>query len=257
MNITHKGTNIFYTDQGEGDPIVLLHGFLENSSMWDVFLPELSKNHRVICIDLLGHGTSECVGYIHTMLDLSTAVYHVIDTLQLMGVTIIGHSMGGYVGLAFAKAFPEKLKALCLLNSTPEADPEERKQLRLRANIMAKTQFDQLVRMSFINLFDPATKETYAKDIALALKEALQTPVQGYIASNDGMRLREDSSTFWKTAPFKKGMILGESDWIIQAEEHKEKFASHLDLFTIIKGGHMSHISNKESVLNLLLDFLS
>ncbi len=257
MNITHKGTTIFYTDQGKGNPIVFLHGFLENSSMWDTFLPELTKNYRIICIDLLGHGKSECIGYIHTMHNFSSAVYQVISKLQLEEITIIGHSMGGYVGLAFAKAYPKKIKALCLLNSTPEADFEERKQLRIRANTMAKTQFEQLVRMSFINLFDPTTKETYTKDIEYALTEALQTPVQGYIASNDGMRLREDSSLFWKTASFKKGMILGESDWIIEAQEQKEKFASHLDLFEIIKGGHMSHISNRKQVLNLLLNFLS
>lgn len=257
MNITHKGSTIFYTDQGKGTPIVLLHGFLENSSMWDTFLPELSKNYRVICIDLLGHGKSECIGYIHHMQDFSAAIYQVIKELKLEEITIVGHSMGGYVGVAFAKAYPEKLKALCLLNSTPEADLEDRKQLRIRANKMAKVQFEQLIRMSFVNLFDPTTKEIYTEEIELALNEALKTPIQGYIAANDGMRLREDSSLFWKIAAFKKGMILGETDWIIQAQNQKEKFATHLQLFKIIKGGHMSHISNREQVLNLLLEFLS
>ena len=56
MNIDYKGTNIFYTDSGKGNALVFLHGFLENSSIWDPFIPELSKKNRVICIDLLGHG---------------------------------------------------------------------------------------------------------------------------------------------------------------------------------------------------------
>ncbi len=56
MTLAYKGINIFYTDSGNGNPVVLLHGFLENASMWDTFIPELTKKNRVICIDLLGHG---------------------------------------------------------------------------------------------------------------------------------------------------------------------------------------------------------
>ncbi|MFC4635407.1 alpha/beta fold hydrolase [Dokdonia ponticola] len=256
MEITHKGSRIFYTDQGEGEPIVMLHGFLENSTMWDSVLPSLLNKNRVICIDLLGHGTSECLGYIHTMQDFSEAVHAVVNFLQLNTIIIIGHSMGGYVGIAFAKAYPEKVKAVCLLNATPEADPEERKQLRLRANKMAKTQFEQLIRMSFVNLFDPPSKELHKDAITEALAHALQTPVQGYIAANDGMRLREDSSIFWKNASFKKGMILGENDWIVDAQKHKETFATHTDYFSIINGGHMSHISNSDVMVKELLHFL-
>ncbi|WP_299208038.1 alpha/beta hydrolase [uncultured Dokdonia sp.] len=257
MKITHKGSTIFYTDQGEGAPIVLLHGFLENSTMWDSLLPFLIKKYRVICIDLLGHGNSDCLGYIHTMQDFSDAVYTVMDALQLTDSSIIGHSMGGYVGIAFAKAYPEKIKALCLLNSTPEADPEERKQLRIRANQMAKKQFEQLIRMSFVNLFDPTSKELHEHAITEALEHALQTPVQGYIASNEGMRLREDKTKFWKNASFKKGMILGETDWIIDAQQQKEKFSSYIDYFSIIKGGHMSHISNRDRMIQEVLNFIA
>lgn len=257
MKITHKESTIFYTDQGEGMPIVLLHGFLENSTMWDVLLPFLTENYRVICIDLLGHGKSECLGYIHTMQDFSESIYAVMEALQLSDSTIIGHSMGGYVGIAFAKAYPEKVTSLCLLNSTPEADPEERKRLRLRANQMAKTQFEQLVRMSFINLFDPTSKEIYHAAIADALKNALQTPVQGYIAANEGMRLREDSTLFWKNASFKRGMILGDSDWIIDAQKQKEVFTPYIEYFSIINGGHMSHISNSDVMAQKILNFLN
>ena len=256
MKITHKGSTIFYTDQGKGAPIILLHGFLENSTMWDGLLPFLTENYRVICIDLLGHGKSDCLGYIHTMQDFAESVHAVMDALQLTDSRIIGHSMGGYVGIAFAKAYPEKVNSLCLLNSTPEADPAERKQLRQRANEMAKTQFEQLVRMSFVNLFDPDSKEIYRDAIAEALTHALQTPVQGYIAANEGMRLREDATRFWKNAPLKRGMILGESDWIVDAEDQQEKFAPHIEYFSIIKGGHMSHISNSHIMVQEVLNFL-
>ena len=256
MEITHKGSRIFYTNQGKGSPIILLHGFLENSTMWDSLIPFLIKNHQVVSIDLLGHGKSECIGYIHTMQDFTESIHTVIDALQLTNSTIIGHSLGGYVGIAFAKAYPEKITALCLLNSTPEADPPERKQVRLRANKMVKTQFEQLVRMSFVNLFDPASKEKFHEMIAEALDHALKTPIQGYIAANEGMRLRDDSTLFWKNAPFKRGMILGENDWIINAQQQEQSFASSIEYFSIIKGGHMSHISNKNVMVQEILNFL-
>jgi pimeloyl-ACP methyl ester carboxylesterase len=256
MNIIHKGASIFYQVQGQGRPLILLHGFLENSTMWDEFLPELTKTHQVICIDLLGHGQSESVGYIHTMEEMSQAIHTVIDILQLNALTIIGHSMGGYVGCAFAKAYPELMLAVCLLNSTPDPDTPDRKTLRKRANKMAQTQYEQLVRMSFVNLFDPEAKISHASAIDAALYEALKTPLQGYMAANEGMSKREDQNEFWEQTPCIKGMILGANDWIINAEEHKNRFASTTDFFTLIEGGHMSHISNTAATIIGLRGFL-
>lgn len=257
MTLIHKGATIFYTDQGEGSPLILLHGFLENHTMWDLFIPALTKRHRVICVDLLGHGQSQCTGYVHTMESMANAVHSVITTLKLDPITIIGHSLGGYVGIAFAKAYPQNLIALCLLNSTPEADNDDRKILRSRANEMAKTQYRQLVRMSFTNLFDPVVKKQHAEPIAEALVQALKTPVQGYIAANSGMQQREDHRKFWNQMGIKKGMILGESDWIINARDHQNNYSSSSSFFSIIKSGHMSHISNFEKTLLEIMRFLS
>lgn len=256
MIIQHKGASIFYTDQGTGDAIVLLHGFLENSTMWDNFTDELVKNHRVICIDLLGHGQTECLGYVHTMEDMARVVQTVIAILQLNDITLIGHSMGGYVGCAFAKAYPEKIKKLCLLNSTPNPDDNERITLRRRANKMAQTQYEQLVRMSFVNLFDPEAKKAHQAEINAALLEALKTPLQGYRAANEGMASRIDNSKFWKNTSITTGMILGNTDWIINADLHKETYEQQTNYFKIIESGHMTHISNPTGTLEALLAFI-
>lgn len=256
MTTTHKGTPVFYTDQGEGNAIVLLHGFLENSTMWESFALEFSKNYRVICIDLLGHGKTGCIGYIHTMEDMAAGINTVLEDLQIQTVTIIGHSMGGYVGCAFAKAYPKKTKALCLLNSTPLPDNAERKLLRIRANKMARENYSQLVRMSFMNLFDKETRENYNHDIDLAIIEALQTPTQGYIAANSGMQLREDSSKLWREGNFYKAILLGETDWIIDSNMHKLQFGSYTDYLKIIPGGHMSHISQETILLKHLMQIV-
>ncbi|MFM7896475.1 MAG: alpha/beta fold hydrolase, partial [Flavobacterium sp.] len=78
-----KNTKISYTDQGKGTAVVLLHGFLENQSMWKAFIPELVKKHRIITIDLLGHGETECLGYVHTMEDQADMVHHVLHELKI------------------------------------------------------------------------------------------------------------------------------------------------------------------------------
>lgn len=257
MTFTHKGVSIYYTDQGTGEPIVLLHGFIENSSMWSSILPVLTQYYRVICIDLLGHGGSGCTGYIHTMEDMASAVMSVTSHLKVTNITIIGHSMGGYVGCAFAKAYPETLAALCLLNSSPLPDTKERKLLRTRANKMAKTQYPQLIRMSFSNLFDTSTRDNHKDKIKDALAQALHTPVQGYIAANSGMRLREDNSSFWKKGNFKKAMILGKEDWIVDSAKHRELFESYCNYFVILDGGHMSYIGQSKEMTTALLEFLN
>ncbi|WP_035335563.1 alpha/beta hydrolase [Dokdonia sp. PRO95] len=257
MTINHKGASIFYTDQGTGTPVILLHGFLENHQMWDQFLSVLCNQYRVICIDLLGHGFSESVGYVHSMEEMAGAVAAVTNQLGLKDIAIIGHSMGGYVGLAFAKAYPEFVSKLCLLNSTPEADDDTRKKLRSRANVMAKKQYEQLVRMSFINLFDKKATSAHKVEINEALEQALNTPVQGYIAANSGMKDRQDSSEFWKTTSITTGMILGKSDMLIDAHLQEQRYKRSTNFFSIIESGHMSHITNTTATLDTMLHFLS
>ena len=257
MTINHKGASIFYTDQGNGAPVILLHGFLENHQMWDSFLSALCEQHRVICIDLLGHGTSECVGYVHSMEEMAAAVAAVTNQLALKDITIIGHSMGGYVGIAFAKAYPEKISKLCLLNATPEADDDTRKKLRSRANVMAKKQYEQLVRMSFINLFDKKASANHTAEINNALAQALNTPVQGYVAANSGMKNRADSSEFWKKTSIVTGMILGKSDMLINAELHEQRYKMSTNHFVLVESGHMSHITNSTETIDGILHFLN
>ncbi|WP_369407157.1 alpha/beta fold hydrolase [Seonamhaeicola sediminis] len=127
MILEYKGITIFYTDHGKGSAIVLLHGFLENSNIWKPFIPQLSKKNRVVCIDLLGHGQTECLGYIHSMELMAEVVETVLKHLKIRRSIFVGHSMGGYVALAFAEKNPDNVKGLCLMNSTARSDTQEKK----------------------------------------------------------------------------------------------------------------------------------
>ena len=188
-SITFKNANISFSDQGKGTAVVLIHGFLENSTMWKNIIPELSKN-RIITIDLLGHGKTDCLGYVHSMELFAKAINVVLKHLKIRKYILIGHSLGGYVALAFAEKHPQKVKGLCLMNSTSDDDNDERKTLRTRANKMIQHNFTNMVRMSFANLFGAKSKEIYKDEMNSSLQEALQTSLQGYIAAQEGMKLR-------------------------------------------------------------------
>ena len=256
MILEHKGIPIFYTDEGKGPAVILLHGFLENSSMWKNFLPQLTKKNRVICIDLLGHGKTPCIGYVHTMQDIAEAIEAVLKSLRLRRYYMVGHSMGGYVALAFAELNPERLKGLCLMNSTYKADDIERKALRTRANKMIQTNFKNMVRMSFANLFSEASKELHKTAFESALKEAFNTPIQGYIACQEGMKLRDDKFQLFKNLKCKKMIIVGAKDPVVDGLKLIEETKNTSIKTAILSEGHMSHIENKTECLDLIVHFI-
>lgn len=255
-SINFKNTNISFTDVGQGSAVVLIHGFLENSTMWKEITPELIKKNRIITIDLLGHGKTDCIGYVHSMDLFAETVEAVLKHLRIRKCTLIGHSLGGYVALAFAEKNPEKVKGLCLMNSTSNADDDERKALRARANKMIQTNFESMVRMSFVNLFGPSSKTKYKTAIDEALYEALQTPVQGYIAAQEGMRIRPNRNNALAKNNFKKLIIIGEKDPVINYEvalEEAEKTSSNVAVFP---NGHMSHIENTDELIESIKEFI-
>src|SRR6056297_1191352 len=107
MFLDYKNGKIHYTVAGNGPALVLLHGFLETIDMWKNFVPEFSRSHQVICIDLLGHGQTDSIGYVHTMEDMADAVLAVLIHLKIEKAHVVGHSMGGYVALALAEKAPQ------------------------------------------------------------------------------------------------------------------------------------------------------
>ena len=254
--ILHKNAKIYFSTKGKGTAVVFLHGFLENSTMWDSIADILSKNNRVICIDLLGHGQTECIGYLHSMEDMADAVTAVLKYLRVRRSIVIGHSMGGYVALAFAEKNPKKIKGLCLMNSTSKADDSERKALRARANKMVQTNFESMVRLSFVNLFSEQSKMQLKKEMQLALNGALQTPIQGYIAASEGMRIRPNRTDVLINGDFKKLLIIGEKDPVLNYQELEEEAKETNSDSIIFEEGHMSHIENKDELIDALKQFV-
>lgn len=252
----YKNIHIHFTDSGSGKAIVLLHGFLENTSMWKNIAPTLSKQYRVIAIDLLGHGKTESLGYIHTMQDMSEIVEAVLNHLNISKSIIIGHSMGGYVALAYAENHLEKVAGLCLMNSTAEADSEERKLNRDRAIKAVKQNHRTFVSMAVANLFATKNRENLNLAIEFVKNEALKTPLQGIIAALEGMKIRPDKTDFFKSAPIKKLLILGKKDPVLNFENTKNHVKNSNVNIVEFPDGHMSHIENENNFLQEIMHFI-
>jgi pimeloyl-ACP methyl ester carboxylesterase len=252
----YKNTKISYTDQGKGNAVILLHGFLENSTMWNYLAPVLAKKNRVICIDLLGHGQTDCLGYIHSMEDMADAVHHVISELKIRKAVFIGHSMGGYVALAVAELYPEFMKGLVLLNSTSRADSEERIANRTRAIKAVKQNYVAAVRMSISNLFSEENRTKLSEQIEWVREKALQTPLQGIIAAQEGMKLRKDREVILHFATYPILLILGKKDPVLNYEENVEQIEGTNVKLISFNDGHMSHLENQAELEKVMVGFL-
>lgn len=255
MILQHKGIDIFYTDGGKGSSIVLLHGFLENTSMWNAFIPQLTKRNRVICIDLLGHGNTQCIGYIHTMEEMAEAVNAVLQHIKIRRSVFIGHSMGGYVTLAFAEVNPDAVKGLCLLNSTARADSSEKRKNRDRAIKVVKQNYKAFVRIAIVDLFRPKNRAIFSEEIKQVKKEALKTPLQGIVASLEGMKIRNDREVLLHFSPYKKMMILGKKDPVLDQNSLREQIENADITVVELADGHMSHIENFSETLKAIKTF--
>ncbi len=251
----YKNTKISYTDTGKGKTIVLLHGFLENKKMWKEYIELFSEKYRVVAIDLLGHGESDCLGYVHKMEDNANAVNAVLENLNIEKATIVGHSMGGYVGLAFAELFPEKIQKLVLLNSTSKEDSEERKQNRTRAIKAVKQNYVSFVSLAIANLFSENNRTRLAEEIEKVKEEALKTPLQGIIASQEGMKIRKDREELVRKNLFPILFILGKKDPVLNYEESLSQIEDTTAELVSFEDGHMSQIENKEELKDVLLNF--
>ncbi|MDF1516920.1 MAG: alpha/beta fold hydrolase [Lutibacter sp.] len=252
----YKNTQIHYAEWGKGNAVVLLHGFLENGAMWEEVAKVLSKRNRVICIDLLGHGKTGNLGYIHSMEDQAHMVKAVLNYLKLRKYVFVGHSMGGYVALAFAKLFPSNVKGLCLMNSTALPDSEEKKLNRDRAIKAVKQNHKTFVSIAIPVLFLEKNRKIFIEEIEQITQEALQLSPQGIIAALEGMKIRKNQTSIYKTANFPIQMILGKLDPALDYESLISQTKNTNVKVVEFPDGHMSHIENKNELIKVLNQLL-
>jgi pimeloyl-ACP methyl ester carboxylesterase len=256
MKFTYKNISVNYSDSGKGTALVLLHGFLENNLMWEAFISGLSTKNRIIAIDLLGHGQTEPLGYVHTMEDNADMVFAVLESLRIRKAVLAGHSMGGYVALAFAELYPDYVKGIALINSTSYADSDERKANRDRAIKAVKMDYTSFVRLSVGNLFSEENRERLSAEIEVVKQHALKTPLQGIVASLEGMKIRKDREVLMHFAPYPILLALGEKDPVLNYDENKVQVENTEVKLHSFPDGHISPIENRDELIGILANFM-
>lgn len=256
MTTTFKNKQIHYTISGKGPTIIFLHGFLESSTMWEPLIPTIFLRHTTVCIDLPGHGKSGIWSEIHTMEFMAELVKFVLQSLDIKTATLIGHSMGGYVAVAYLELFPEDVESLILINSSPQADSKERKANRDRTIKLISSHPKAYIYMAIGNLIAIDSREKFPIEIEKLKSEACSFPIEGLQSAIRGMRDRKDRTEILKNFQRNKLMILSKEDPILPIEDAKEIANYSKTEISEIDGGHMSMIENPEAIKDLLTQVL-
>jgi pimeloyl-ACP methyl ester carboxylesterase len=254
----YKNEKVLFLDKGRGRVVVLLHGFLGSSEIWRSTFEDLSRSYRVIAIDLPGHGATPCFGYAHSMELMAKCVKTVLDSLKLKKYVIVGHSMGGYVGLAFADLFPDNVKGLCLFHSTAYADSDEKKKDRLRAIELVKADKTIYTKNTVKNLFATKNLKYLKEEIAFATRIARQTPKQGIVAALYGMKDRPRRDLILGLVEYPIMMIIGELDNMLPYEQLLEQaqLVRNKTVLYLEHDGHFGFLESPRETNKALRKFL-
>jgi len=257
MTVLFKNSPVFFTVDGSGPALVLLHGFLEDSSIFNTMAKELSKEFRTVCIDLPGHGNSGTLGYVHTMDDMAEAVKTVLDELDVEECVMVGHSMGGYVTLAFAELFPSRLKALGLFHSSATADSEAKKADRERAIDLVMRNADSFIAAAVPGLFAEGSKARLEEEVASLTARVQTFPSQGIVANLRGMMQRPDRTVVLYALRIPTLFIHGLEDPVIPTDVIRGQAALASDgTFVELKGvGHMGYLEAPDLCRNAIRTF--
>lgn len=250
MEIIFKNTPIHVEFYGsEGEPLVLLHGFLESSKIWDDFIPVLRRSHRLVVPDLFGHGKTPQHADVHTMEEMAEAVSHILDVANIASAKFIGHSMGGYVSLAFLEKFTDRITGILLLNSSPFADSKERRKERDQVVKVVQNHRAVMIKSGVNRLFSEENRPRFKEKIDALIQEALKMSKESIAASTKGMKQRKDRTSVLKDYTGVKWIFAGEKDTLISCHNLEAVAQETQSGFRGFATGHMSYIEEYEKVL--------
>jgi 3-oxoadipate enol-lactonase len=248
-----------YTDMGTGDPVVLIHGYPFNRSLWGEQVATLGESYRVIAPDLRGFGETDSSDGPATMDQMAQDVAQLLDHLEIQRAVIGGLSMGGYVALAFYKQFPARVQALVLADTRAQADTEEAKQTR--AQQAEKALSEGMAGIADAMLPKLLTPETVSKrpEIVKRVRDMmLKTEPEGAASALWGMAQRDDQTPLLSTISTPTLILVGAEDALtpVADSEKMHQAIAGSRLVVIDKAGHVSNLERTEQFNEALMDFL-
>lgn len=256
---TYQGHRIGYSSKGKGPAVVLLHGFCEDSRIWEDFKMDLiEEKYRVIVIDLPGFGQSEVIPDI-SIAGMAEAVLTVLNTLKLDQVVLIGHSMGGYVGLAFAEQYPHRLSGLGMFHSQAMADSEDKKENRQKSiNFIRRLGSALYVKQTIPGLFAPNFINSNTFLIEKLSFRASQYEPEGITMALAAMKNRPDRSEVLARINVPVLFIIGKLDEAIPWENSMAQthLPARADIHILEKVGHMGMFEASKQTQSIVRQFV-
>jgi pimeloyl-ACP methyl ester carboxylesterase len=256
--IIYQNKRLHYKIGGSGNPVVLLHGFAEDHQVWKHQLDELEKDFKIIAPDLPGSGLSEALEIENLAIeDLAKAIDAIIEAENIQQFILIGHSMGGYITLAFEHLYSKKIKAIGLFHSTCYGDSEIKIQNRKKSIDFIKNNGSESFLKTIVpDLYFDQTKELHQIEshLSIANKISSSTLIQYYHA----MINRTNHEHLVKTINKPVLFIGGSNDNLIPIEQTiKESCLSDCSFITILKiSGHMGMIEEHKKTNQTLNQFI-
>ena len=235
-----------YTDTGLGQPVVLLHGYPFNRSLWTEQVSTLSNSYRVITPDLRGLGESDSRPGAATMNRMAQDVAELLDHLEISRAVVGGLSMGGYVALAFYKQFPSRVRALVLADTRAQADTEEGRQTRFQQAEKALAEGMAGIADSMLpKLLTPETVSKRPEVVKRVRDMMLKTKPEGAAGALLGMAEREDQTPLLSQIACPALILVGREDPITPVAD-SEKMHRDIAGSRLVVIDHAAHVSNLE-----------
>jgi pimeloyl-ACP methyl ester carboxylesterase len=257
-SLTH--TPLTYEDTGNGPVVILLHGFAEDSTLWRHQVALLATRYRVIAPDWPGSGLSAAGTEEPSMEYLATLLHQLLTHEGIDRAVLIGHSMGGYVALAFAEAYPGLVAGLGLFHSTAFADTPEKKQTRRRGQAFIRDNGAALfIRQSTPNLFADAFKTAHPDEVTTLLQRGDRFQPGVLIGYYEAMLQRPDRTHVLTGSKVPVLLIAGTHDAAVPlADSLRQATLAPMTFFHILEeAAHMGMWEAQEATGSILLHYLA
>jgi pimeloyl-ACP methyl ester carboxylesterase len=258
-HIIIKGKKINYSDTGQGSTVVLVHGYLETSEIWESFAKRLSEHFRVITIDLPGHGDSELPDNADSLEFIASVIKDLIDSLRSGKVYLAGHSLGGYITLAFLDLYPEKLNGYCLFHSQPLPDtPESREKREKEIKLVSEGKKDSFISDNIKRLFAEFNLDKLKEAVKRSINIASNVSSEGIITVLNAMKSRPSRVKVMETGNVPGLWILGRYDNLIPCDTVQQKVSlpANLKVTILENSGHMGFIEEEDLSVRVFKEFV-
>lgn len=251
-------SSLAYDSNGQGPVIVLLHGYLENRNMWQNTIAQLKSVGQCISIDLPGHGQSAANASLSSLDDIAVVVHDLLASLQMKNYHIVGHSLGAYIALAYAKKYPDCVQSILCCHSTSQADSPEKKVQRDRAIIAVEKYKKTYLNNSIPFLFHNNKDFKFEAEIAQMISDASQMSTEVIKQYLLMMKERADNSTFLENSKIPTGYIIGKFDPLLESTAiSKEAQKNNATTFFLEESGHMGHIEETNAFTKAICQFIA